>query len=181
MHSTGRAHIAIFPRCGKLEEMRPPTPKSADFMRQAIALALENVRSGKGGPFGALIVQGERVIAEGVNRVTTSNDPTAHAEIVAIREASRALNTFQLTDCDLYCSCEPCPMCFGAIYWARVSRVFYAGTAADAAQAGFDDAFIYEQLKQPGSARKIPMSQLLRDESLAVFAAWKQQVGRKEY
>jgi len=173
--------IAIFLGCGKLEEMREPVPKSADFMRQAIALALENVRSGNGGPFGALIVQSERVIAEGVNRVTTTNDPTAHAEIVAIREACRALNSFQLTDCDLYCTCEPCPMCFGAIYWARVSRVFYAGTAADAAQAGFDDAFIYGQIRKAGPERTIPMTQLLRDESLAIFAAWKQQASRKDY
>jgi guanine deaminase len=161
--------------------MRQPSAKPADFMRRAIALALKNVRSGNGGPFGALVVKGEQVIAEGVNRVTRTNDPTAHAEIVAIREACRALNTFQLTGCALYCSCEPCPMCFGAIYWARLSHVFYASSAAAAAQAGFDDAFIYEQLKRPGPERQIPMTQILRDASSTIFAAWKQQAGRKEY
>jgi len=161
--------------------MPQPSSKSADFMRRAIAAALNNVRSGRGGPFGAVVVKGEEVIAEGANRVTAGNDPTAHAEIVAIREACRTLNTFRLTGCDLYCSCEPCPMCFGAIYWARLSRVFYASAASDAAQAGFDDAFIYEQLKQPQPEREIPMTQILRDESLAAFAAWKQQADRKEY
>ena len=114
-------------------------------MRRAIALALENVRTGRGGPFAALVVKDGRVVAEGANRVTSSNDPTAHAEIVAIREACRVLNQFQLTGCDLYCTCEPCPMCLGAIYWSRPARVYYAGTASDAAEAGFDDAFIYEE------------------------------------
>lgn len=166
---------------GKLEEMLQPSSKSAEFMRRAIALALENVRSGNGGPFAALVVKNEQVIAEGANRVTATNDPTAHAEIMAIRAACRSLNTFQLSGCDLYCTCEPCPMCFGAIYWARPSRVFYASTATDAAQAGFDDAFIYEQLKRLGPERKIPMLQILHDESLAIFAAWKQQPGKTKY
>src|ERR1700752_1595019 len=148
---------------------------SADFMRRAIALALENVRSGRGGPFGALVVKNGRVIAKGTNRVTSTKDPTAHAEIVAIREACRKLGDFQLKGCDLYTTCEPCPMCLGAIYWARPARVFYAGVAADAADAGFDDAFIYEELKRPPESRRIPMVQILRDESLAVFSAWKQQ------
>jgi tRNA(Arg) A34 adenosine deaminase TadA len=146
---------------------------SPDFMRRAIALALENVRSGSGGPFGAVIAKDGRVIAEGANRVTVSNDPTAHAEIVAIREACRVLKNFELAGCDLYTSCEPCPMCLGAIYWARPARVFYAGVAADAAAAGFDDAMIYAELKRPPESRRIPMIPLLREEALAVFSAWK--------
>jgi guanine deaminase len=154
---------------------------SQEFMRRAIALAIENVRTLRGGPFAALVVNDGRVIAEGTNRVTSSNDPTAHAEVVAIREACRALHDFQLTGCDLYTTCEPCPMCQGAIYWARPARVFYAGTAADAAAAGFDDAFIYDELKQPPAARRIPMTQLLRDESLAAFDAWKKQENKKPY
>lgn len=150
-------------------------------MRRAIALALENVRAGNGGPFAALVVKEGRVIAEGTNRVTSSNDPTAHAEIVAIREACRVLNDFQLTGCDLYTTCEPCPMCLGAIYWARPARIFYAGTAADAAAAGFDDAFIYDELKLPPTARRIPTAQILREESLAIFAAWQNQENKKRY
>jgi guanine deaminase len=148
---------------------------SAEFMRRAIALALENVRSGRGGPFGAVVAKDGRIIAEGANCVTATKDPTAHAEIVAIREACRVLKTFQLDGCELYTSCEPCPMCLGAIYWARPARVFYAGVAADAAVAGFDDAFIYDELQRQPESRRIPMVQLLRDESLAVFSAWKQQ------
>jgi guanine deaminase len=152
-----------------------------DFMRRAIALALESVRSGNGGPFGALIVKDRHILAEGTNRVTSANDPTAHAEVVAIREACRLLGNFQLSGCDLYTTCEPCPMCLGAIYWARPARVFYAGTAADAAAAGFDDAFIYDELRHPPAARRVPMTQLLRDESLAIFSAWKQQENKTPY
>jgi guanine deaminase len=154
---------------------------SPDFMRRAIALALENVRSGSGGPFAALIVKEERILAEGTNHVTLTNDPTAHAEVVAIREACRVLADFQLSGCDLYTTCEPCPMCLGAIYWARPARIFYAATAADAADAGFDDAFIYDELKIAPAGRRIPMAQLLRDDSLAIFSAWKQQVNRTPY
>jgi len=154
---------------------------SLDFMQRAIALALENVRSGNGGPFAALIVKENRVIAEGTNRVTSTNDPTAHAEIVAIREACRALADFQLTGCDLYTTCEPCPMCLGAIYWARPARIFYAANATDAAAAGFDDAFIYDELKIPPAARRIAMTQLLRDDSLRIFSAWSQQENKKPY
>ena len=152
-----------------------------EFMRRAIALGIENVRTGGGGPFAAVIVKDGRIVAEGVNRVTTTNDPTAHAEVVAIREACRKLGVFQLSDCDLYTTCEPCPMCLGAIYWARASRVFYAAAAGDAAAAGFDDAFIYDELKKPQVSRRIPMTQLLRDESLAVFSAWKSQPNKIEY
>src|SRR5215469_15511577 len=133
------------------------------YMRRAIALGIENVRSGGGGPFAAVIVKDGRIVAEGVNRVTTTNDPTAHAEIVAIREACRVLKTFQLTACDLYTTCEPCPMCLGALYWARPSRVFYACVASDAAEVGFDDAFIYEELKLEHHGRRLPMQQLLRE------------------
>jgi len=153
---------------------------SAEFMRRAIALALDNVRAG-GGPFGAVIAQDGRIIAEGANRFTATNYPTAHAEVVAIREACRALSTFQLDGCELYTTCEPCPMCLGAIYWARPSRVYYAGTAADAAAAGFDDAFIYREIMEPHASRRIPMTQLLRDESLAVFSAWISKLDKTPY
>jgi guanine deaminase len=154
---------------------------SADLMRRAIALAFENVRSARGGPFAALVAKDGKIVGEGANSVTTTNDPTAHAEIVAIRAACRALGTFQLTGCALYTTCEPCPMCLGAIYWARPARVFYAGAAADAADAGFDDAFIYEELQHPLESRRIPMIQLLREESLAIFAAWKRQPNKTPY
>jgi guanine deaminase len=153
---------------------------NADFMRRAIALALENIRAG-GGPFGAVIAKDGRIIAEGVNRVTATHDPTAHAEVVAIREACRVLGDFQLAGCDLYTTCEPCPMCLGAIYWARPARLFYAGSAVDAAEAGFDDAFIYDELKMPHPGRRIPMTQLLRDESLSIFLAWKQKSDKTPY
>lgn len=149
-------------------------------MRRAIALALDNIRAG-GGPFGCVIVKDGHIIAEGANRVTSTNDPTAHAEVVAIRDACRTLKNFQLEGCDLYTTCEPCPMCLGAIYWARPSRVFYAAAAGDAAAAGFDDAFIYEELKTAHAARRIPMAQLLRDESLQIFAAWKSQPNKTPY
>lgn len=150
------------------------------LLRRAIELAAANVAQG-GGPFAALVVKDGRVIAEGVNRVTLANDPTAHAEVEAIRAACAVLGTFQLTGCDLYASCEPCPMCLGAIYWARPERVFYAATAADAAQAGFDDAFIYRQLPVPPAERAIPMLNLLRDEAAAPFAAWSAKTDRADY
>ncbi|HEY2120658.1 MAG TPA: nucleoside deaminase [Candidatus Acidoferrum sp.] len=154
---------------------------SPDFMRRAIALGLENVRSGNGGPFAALIVKDGAVISEGANCVTTTNDPTAHAEVVAIREACRKLGNFQLSGCDLYTTCEPCPMCLGAIYWARPARVYYACLAADAAASGFDDAFIYDELKRPLASRCLPMQQLLRDESLAIFTLWVRQEKKRPY
>ncbi len=150
-------------------------------MRRAIALALDNVRTGRGGPFAALVVKEGSVVAEGANCVTTSNDPTAHAEVVAIREACRKLGNFQLSGCDLYTTCEPCPMCLGAIYWARPARVFYACLAADAADAGFDDAFIYDELKLPLATRRLPMQQLLRGESLTIFSLWKSQERKTPY
>jgi tRNA(Arg) A34 adenosine deaminase TadA len=150
-------------------------------MARAIALAIENVRSGNGGPFAAVIVKGGRVVGEGTNRVTVSNDPTAHAEVVAIRAACQAMGTFQLDGCDLYTTCEPCPMCLGAIYWARPARVYFAGTAADAAAAGFDDAFIYEQLAMPLAEREIPFVGMMREESLACFRAWVEKTDRVKY
>ena len=150
-------------------------------MRRAIEIAMENVRSGRGGPFGCVVVKNGKIIAEGTNSVTRTNDPTAHAEIVAIRGACLALRAFQLEDCELYATCEPCPMCLGAIYWARPARVFYAGTAADAASAGFDDAFIYEEMKQPPASRRVPMSQVMREDSLALFSAWKAQPNKTRY
>jgi len=152
-----------------------------EFMRRAIALAMENVSTGSGGPFAALIAKDGHIIAEGANRVTATNDPTAHAEVVAIREACRNLGDFQLSGCDLYTTCEPCPMCLGAIYWARPARVYYACVAADAAAAGFDDAFIYEELNRSHADRRVPMQQLLREESLQVFSAWKQQEKKTLY
>jgi len=154
---------------------------SADFMRRAIALAINNVCTGAGGPFAALIVKDGRVLAEGTNRVTATNDPTAHAEVVAIREACRKLGSFQLAGCELYTTCEPCPMCLGAIYWARLAKVFYGCVEVDAAAAGFDDRYIYEQLKLPIDARRMPMQQLLRDEALAVFSLWTKQETKTQY
>lgn len=150
-------------------------------MRRAIDLALRNVRSAEGGPFGAVIVRGDTIIAEGRNAVTLSNDPTAHAEIVAIREACRALGRFQLEGCEIYSSCEPCPMCLGAIYWARPDRVYIAGTREDAGHAGFDDAFIYDQISLPPRERSIPMISLMRQESLEVFRLWTAEGTRTEY
>ncbi len=145
------------------------------FMQEAIRRAVENVRSGRGGPFGAVVVNDGRIIATGVNSVTSDNDPTAHAEVIAIREACRALGAFQLTGCEIYTSCEPCPMCLGAIYWARADRVYYAATAKDAADAGFDDSFIYEELTRADSERRIPFEAMMRDAGLEAFREWKQK------
>ncbi|HVO97620.1 MAG TPA: nucleoside deaminase [Bryobacteraceae bacterium] len=141
-------------------------------MARAIELALQNVRNG-GGPFAAVIVKSGSVIAEGTNLVTSLKDPTAHAEVVAIRHACMALGSFQLDGCDVYTTCEPCPMCLGAIYWARPAQVYFAAKKADAAAAGFDDAFIYEQIARLPEERKIPFRELMREESLACFQAWK--------
>lgn len=151
------------------------------FMQRAIALSLENVRSHAGGPFAALVVKGDTIVASGVNQVTATLDPTAHAEIVAIREACRKLRSFELTGCELFTTCEPCPMCLGAIYWARLGRVFYANTRADAAKIGFDDSMIYEELALPVAKRKIAMQQIMRDQALAAFRAWEQSSIRVQY
>ena len=150
-------------------------------MRRAIELAEANVRSGAGGPFAAVVVKAGRIVAEGANRVTSTCDPTAHAEVMAIREACRNLQDFQLAGCELYTSCEPCPMCLGAIYWARLDRVYYACVETDAAAAGFDDRFIYEQMRLPIDGRRLPMQQVLRDEALEIFALWQRQAAKIPY
>ena len=150
-------------------------------MARAIELSLENVRSGRGGPFAAVVVKDDAIIAEAVNQVTALNDPTAHAEITAIREACKKLATFELKDCELYASCEPCPMCLGAIYWARLARVFFANTAEDAAEIGFDDSFIYREAAKPFSQRTIPMIPLMRDQALAAFRAWQNKPDKNPY
>ena len=150
-------------------------------MRRAIELSLDNVRSGRGGPFAAVVVKDGRVIGEGTNRVTSTNDPTAHAEVVAIRDACAALGTFDLGGCELFTTCEPCPMCLGAIYWARPARVWFGNTAADAAAIGFDDAAIYEQMRLPHADRTIPLVQLLREEAQVAFEAWRDKPDKIPY
>jgi guanine deaminase len=142
------------------------------FMRAAIALSRVKMAAGQGGPFGAVVVRRRKIIARGWNRVTSANDPTAHAEIMAIRIACQKLKTFELADCELYTSCEPCPMCLAAIYWARLKKIYYANTRKDAARIDFDDELIYREVARPPARRKIPMKQLLRGEARAVFAAW---------
>lgn len=142
------------------------------FMREAIREAEAGMRAGRGGPFGCVIVRRGEIIARGSNRVTSTNDPTAHAEVTAIRAACAALQTFQLADCELYTSCEPCPMCLAAIYWARIPQVFYGNTRADAAAIGFDDDFIYRQIPLPPEERSITMQLFLRDEAQAAFREW---------
>jgi guanine deaminase len=150
------------------------------FMARAIQLSLENVASG-GGPFGAVIVKSGNIIAEGVNRVTATNDPTAHGEVVAIRNACAQLGVFTLKDCEIYTSCEPCPMCLGAIYWAHLTRVYFGNLAADASAIGFDDSFIYREFSQSFPERSIPMSQMMRDQALAAFTAWKEKPNKIPY
>ena len=149
-------------------------------MREAIKLSAESVQSG-GGPFGAVIVRNGEIIARGENRVTVCNDPTAHAEVSAIREAAARMGTYDLSGCEIYSSCEPCPMCLGAIYWARLDRLYYAGTRADAANVGFDDAHIYEELPLDPSQRELPTESLLREEAQRVFEAWAEKADKKEY
>lgn len=150
------------------------------FLRQAIEIAVDSVRGG-GGPFGALVVKDGAVIATGANRVTLANDPTAHAEILAIREACRVLGAFQLDGCDLYCSCEPCPMCLGALYWARPSRVYYAATCEDAAAAGFDDSLIYRQIAAPHAQRSIPMLRMMDEQAARPFEEWVSRPEKTSY
>lgn len=149
-------------------------------MREAIRLASANVENG-GGPFGAVIARGGEIIATGVNRVTANCDPTAHAEVSAIRAAAQKLGTFNLSGCDIYSSCEPCPMCLGAIYWARLDRLFYGNTKTDAARIGFDDAFIYKELALPLPERTLRAEQLLGKEALATFEAWEQKTDKTPY
>jgi guanine deaminase len=151
------------------------------FLRRAIALATENVTSGRGGPFAALIVRDGQIIAEGVNIVTATNDPTAHGEVTAIRAACKALNTFTLSGCELYTSCEPCPMCLAASHWARLEAVFFGAGAADAARAGFDDAYLYDEFRKDPPDRSLPARQYLRDEAWSSFAAWIASPNKIEY
>lgn len=151
-----------------------------DLMRMAIALAQDNVARG-GGPFGAVVARDGEVVATGVNRVTADCDPTAHAEVRAIRAAAARLGTFDLRGCELFSSCEPCPMCLGAVYWARLDRLFYASTKADAAGAGFDDSFIYDEMPLRPDERSLPSVQMLRDEAARVFEAWINKDDRVEY
>jgi guanine deaminase len=146
--------------------------KAEEFMRRAIAISAEKMRAGFGGPFGAIVVADDRVVAEGYNRVTSSNDPTAHAEVVAIREACKALGRFSLEGCELYTSCEPCPMCLGAIYWARFDRVYYANTRKDAAAIGFDDDHIYGEFAKPMASRCLPFVHLPLGEAAQIFKEW---------
>lgn len=151
------------------------------FMREAIRIAMENAVSGRGGPFGCVVVKDGRIIATGANEVTGTNDPTAHAEVVAIRRACQALGSFQLEGCEVYCSCEPCPMCLGALYWARPKAVYFAATKEDAATIGFDDHFIYAELERPINARERPMQQLMRAEALAAFEHWRTNPDKVPY
>lgn len=154
--------------------------KKDDFMRKAIELSLKNIENG-GGPFGAVIVKDGEIIATGVNRVTASCDPTAHAEVSAIREAARKLGTFNLSGCEIYTSCEPCPMCLGAIYWARLDKMYYANTKTDAKNIGFDDSFIYDELELKPANRKLPSETLLHNEAIKAFETWASKDDKIEY
>nr|WP_325287640.1 nucleoside deaminase [uncultured Bacteroides sp.] len=154
--------------------------KKEDFMRKSIELSIENVKNG-GGPFGAVIVKGDEVIATGVNRVTANHDPTAHAEVSAIRAACEKLGTFDLEGCEIYTSCEPCPMCLGAIYWAHLDKIYYGNNKTDAARIGFDDSFIYDELALERKDRKKVMEEMLPEEAKAAFQAWEDKADKVEY
>ena len=151
------------------------------FMKRAIELSRSNMNANKGGPFGAVVVKDGSIVGEGWNQVTSSNDPTAHAEVMAIRHAAKNLNNFDLNGCEIYTSCEPCPMCLSAIYWARIDKIYYANTRKDAAQINFDDDFLYTEINQPLDKRKVPIAQLLRDEAQAVFTEWKNKADKIPY
>lgn len=174
----------VFPRLGGMNENKTNTPEITErdkaFMREAIRLANESVERG-GGPFGAVIVKEGEIVAGCSNSVTLDNDPTAHAEVNAIREACRKLGTFDLSGCRIYTSCEPCPMCLGAIYWAGIDRIYYGNTRRDAAEADFADDFIYEELSSPLEQRKLPIVSMLRDEALHSFVLWKGKGDRVAY
>lgn len=157
------------------------TEEDAQFMRRAIQLAQDGIDAGAGGPFGAVIARGGEIIAEACNLVTSTNDPTAHAEIVAIRRACQKLNSFQIDDCTIYTSCEPCPMCLGAIYWARPAKVFFAATRGDAANIGFDDQFIYDEMEKDIDLRRMRIVNLMREESLIVFQNWADKTDKTKY
>lgn len=157
------------------------TEEDKKFMRRAIMLAQNGIDAEEGGPFGAIVVKDGEIIGEGCNRVTSTNDPTAHAEIVAIREACQNLNSFQLEDCVIYTSCEPCPMCLGAIYWARPAKMYFACNREDAANVGFDDDFIYDEIERPIEERRIESINFLREEGLTVFENWASKLDKTEY
>lgn len=150
-------------------------------MRRAIELSVRNLDDGAGGPFGAVVVKGSHIIGEGTNRVTSTNDPSAHAEVVAIREACGKVESFQLSGCELYTTCEPCPMCMALVYWAHLDRVYYANTAADAAKIGFDDARIYQELRLPHAQRSLPLIQMMRQEAITAFTAWERKPDKVRY
>jgi guanine deaminase len=164
-----------------VSKLNPSAPPNPEFLRRAIALAIQNVESGRGGPFAAVIVRDGKIVGEGVNTVTAGNDPTAHGEVNAIRAACQALDTYTLAGCELYTSCEPCPMCLAASYWARLDAIYYGSSAADAARAGFDDAFLYEEFRKSQTARSLPATQLLASEAWAAFAAWIASASKVEY
>ena len=165
-----------------LPSPQPPVPSpSAEFMHEAIRLAIEGVAAGHGGPFGTVIVKDGQIVGRGANQVTSTNDPTAHAEVVAIRNACTSLGTFCLSGCELYTSCQPCPMCLSAIYWAHIDRYYFGCSEADAHAIGFSDQVIREQLVLPGDARRVPAIQLMRSESLAAFEAWLNKADRVAY
>ena len=151
-----------------------------EFMKRAIELSIKSVNNG-GGPFGSVIVKGNKIIAEGSNKVTSNNDPTAHGEIVAIREACKKLNNFSLNGCELYSTCEPCPMCLSAIYWARIDKIYYANTREDARKIDFDDSLIYTELQKNIDKRKIPMIQMMRNEALRAFELWDKKIDKVKY
>jgi tRNA(Arg) A34 adenosine deaminase TadA len=157
------------------------TANKESFMLEAINLSIENVKSGNGGPFGAVVVKDGKIIARGANSVTSTNDPTAHAEVVAIRNACKELGSFQLDGCEIYTSCEPCPMCLGAIYWARPDKMYYANTKADAAEIAFDDQFIYDEIEIPVENRKLVTEQMMREEALEAFRLWETSNKKIEY
>ena len=154
--------------------------KSVNFMKRAIQLSIQNIKD-NGGPFGCVIVKEKKIIAEGVNRVTFNNDPTAHAEIIAIRYACEKLNTFNLEECELYTSCEPCPMCLSAIYWSHIDKIYYGNSRLDASKIGFDDDFIYNELNRELSSRKIQMKQINQNEAKKAFLDWKEKDDKVEY
>lgn len=159
--------------------MQNTTPE--ELMKQAIKLAEEGMHKNQGGPFGAIVVKDGKIVGKGNNQVTSTNDPTAHAEILAIREACKNLNTFVLSDCEIYASSEPCPMCLAAIYWARLKKIYFAATCADAAKIGFDDTLIHAEMKQSLDQRIVKSQQLLRAEALKVFRAWENKSDKKPY
>lgn len=152
-----------------------------NFMEKAIYLSRENMARGQGGPFGAVIVKDNKIVGEGWNKVTSANDPTAHAEVEAIRQACKNLNTFDLNGCEIYTSCEPCPMCLSAIYWARINKIYFANTKVDAAEINFDDQFIYHEIAKDQDKRSIPMQRMMQSEAKIVFEEWKEKTDKVPY